>query len=160
MQQVTQEKNRDPLPPVFESIDRDAFLDDASRLVEEEVGVKGGVSGLAIKAAFRVAAGLQPGFPRKTLEHLFPAFARALAPVLQAKRDDQDHEALFSVRAEDVADALLSITDRRMEGATGAFHGAYRKIRGAAKRNVVEAAPRIGRLLDLHGRVMPPGGGR
>lgn len=152
MQQATEEENQEPLPPIFQSVDREGFLDDAARLLEEEVEAKGGVSGLAIKGAFRLASGLQGGFPRNALERLFPAFARALGPVLEAKQADQSHEALFSIRAEEVADALLSITDRRMEGSTGAFRGAYRKIRGAARRNVIEAAPRIGRLLDSHAR--------
>lgn len=137
---------------MFATMDRDAFLDDAARLVEEEVEATRGVSGLATKGAFRLAAGLVPGFPREALDRLYPSFARALARVTEGKASDASHEAHFSLRAEEVADALLSITDRKMEGAGGAFRGAYTKVRGAAKRYVAEAAPRIGRLLDVHAR--------
>ncbi|MND02762.1 hypothetical protein D3C83_222560 [compost metagenome] len=54
-------------------------------------------------------------------------------------------------RAGAVADALLEVTDRRAQRSDrGAVRSAYEKLRPSGKRNVEEAMPRIGRLIDKH----------
>jgi len=150
MQQTTQTSEA-KLPDVFTRIDLDAFLRDAARLVEERVEARRGVAGLAVKTAFRIAQGLRPDFPLDALRQLFPDFASSLADVLASKRPDQSHEELFTAEAERVARALLAVADRRvLQVKPKAVRAAYEKIRNQAERNVREAAPDIGRLLDRH----------
>src|SRR5690606_39192952 len=58
----TMQSDEASLPDVFARLDRDAFLADAARLVEEEVLAQTGVAGFAIRGAYRLVAGLRPGF--------------------------------------------------------------------------------------------------
>src|SRR5690606_41505477 len=52
MQRMTQ-TNEPTLPEVFNRIDREAFLGDVARIVEEQVEAQRGVAGFAIKGAYR-----------------------------------------------------------------------------------------------------------
>ena len=60
-------------------------------------------------------------------------------------------EQFLSNREVAVANALLTITDARAAKADkGAVRSAYEKLRGMAQRNVEDAVPGIGRLIDRH----------
>ena len=53
-----------------------------------------------------------------------------------------------------VADALLSITDARAKNAkSGVVRSTYDKLRGSAKKNVEQALPRLGKLVEKHAPV-------
>lgn len=131
---------------------RQAFLRDATRLVETEVESRSGVTGLAIKGAYRVARALRADFLGAALERLLPTFTRALDPIASEKGPGQPFEDLFSRRADEVAGALLRATDEKVaSSSTSSLRAAYQKASPLAKRIVAQAAPRIGRLLDIHG---------
>jgi hypothetical protein len=50
-----------------------------------------------------------------------------------------------------VADALLSITDKKAERSkSGLVKSTYEKLRGSAKKNVEHAVPRLGKLVERH----------
>lgn len=131
-----------------------AVLSDAVKLVEEEVDSKGGLSGLAIKGAFMVVQKVKHDFVRDALARLLPDFAARLEPFYderQSKAPSEPMERFLSERKGEVADALLSITDARAARAkAGPVRSAYEKLRPAARRNVEDAVPRLGRLVDRH----------
>lgn len=122
-------------------------------LIDEEVKDKGGISGLAIKAGYGAVKGIKPGFVEHAVEDLLPEFARVLDPIYaDAKSQNKPVGDFFASNAGRVADALLSITDAKASRAkSGVAKGAYDKLRGSAKKNVEQAVPRLGKLIEKYG---------
>ncbi len=129
------------------------IVKDACELIDEEVKDKGGISGLAIKAGYGAVKGIKPGFVQHAVEDMLPEFAKALDPIYaDAKSQNKSVADFFASNAGRVADALLGITDAKAQRAkSGVAKGAYEKLRGSAKKNVEQAAPRLGKLLEKHG---------
>jgi hypothetical protein len=122
-------------------------------LIDAEVKDKGGISGLAIKAGYGTVKGIKPGFVEKAVEDLLPEFAKALDPIYaDAKSQNKPVADFFSSNSDRVADALLSITDAKASRAkSGVAKSAYEKLRGSAKKNVEQAVPRLGKLIEKYG---------
>jgi hypothetical protein len=135
-----------------ESAKRADVVADACKVLDQEVSDKSGLSGLAIKAGYKLIQGIKPGFVRQVVDDLLDDFLDALDPIYQeaaggGKRPG-DHLRSNSGRA---ADALLAITDRRAEKAQrAAIKGMYDKLRPTAHKHVEAAMPRLGDLLDKH----------
>jgi hypothetical protein len=126
---------------------------DCCELIDAEVQDKGGISGLAIKAGYKTVKGIKPGFVEKAIEDLLPEFAKVLDPIYaDAKSGEKPVSDFFSSNSSRVADALLSITDAKAARAkSGVAKSAYDKLRGSAKKNVEQAVPRLGRLIEKYG---------
>jgi len=129
---------------------RQRVLDDCVRMVDEEVSSKGGLTGMAVKAAYGVVKRIKPGFVRGALDSMLDDFANNLDPIFQehlAKGGSLvDH---FVSKKGDVAEALLTITDGRAQRAKGgAAKGAYEKLRPTGKKHVEEAVPRLARMIE------------
>lgn len=129
-----------------------AIVKDCCELIDAEVSDKGGISGLAIKAGYGAVKGIKPGFVQSTVEDLLPEFAKALEPIYSdAASQNKSVSEFFVKNASRVADALLSITDEKAARAkSGVAKSAYDKLRGAAKKNVEQAVPRLGRLVEKY----------
>ena len=129
------------------------IVKDCCELIDAEVKDKGGISGLAIKAGYGTVKGIKPGFVERAVEDLLPEFAKALDPLYdEAKSQNKPVSDFFAANSSRVADALLSITDAKAQRAkSGVAKGAYEKLRGSAKKNVEQAVPRLGRLIEKHG---------
>jgi hypothetical protein len=132
---------------------RPRILSDCERLIEDEVGSKGGLSGLAIKGGYKIVCAVKPGVIREALDHLLDDFVGRLEPFWQAHQAEGGAPAAFGDtlrrRSSEVADALLGITDDRAKRAKNAtMKGAYEKLRPQAKKHVEEAIPRVGRTLS------------
>lgn len=126
---------------------------DCCDLIDAEVKDKGGISGLAIKAGYGAVKGIKPGFVEKAVEDLLPEFAKALDPIYSdAKSANKPVADFFSASTDRVANALLSITDAKAARAkSGVAKSAYDKLRGSALKNVEQAVPRLGRLIEKYG---------
>jgi hypothetical protein len=128
---------------------RPKVVADCTTLVQEEVDSKGGLSGLAIKAAYAVVKAVKPGFIGEAIDHMLDDFVGKLEPFwadAQAKNDPV--AALMNARAGEVADALLSISDARAARAKNAgVKKAYEKLRPTGKKHVEAAVPRLGRMI-------------
>jgi hypothetical protein len=131
---------------------KEAVVDDCLTLIDAEVGDKGGISGLALKAGYGAVKGIKPGFIRHVVSDLLPEFAQALDPFYQEavdkKKAPSEH---FVQNAPRVADALLSITDGKAKNAKNrVVRSTYDKLRSTAKKNVEAAVPRLGKLVEKH----------
>ncbi|HZF53228.1 MAG TPA: hypothetical protein VE093_31470 [Polyangiaceae bacterium] len=129
-----------------------AVIADCGTLIDEEVAGKGGLSGLAVKAAYGAVKGIKPGFIGHVVEKLLPEFTDALDPLWnegQAKGNPAGHLVENRSRA---ADALLTVTDAKAKGASGIVKGSYDKLRGSAKKHVEEAVPRLARMIEKHAK--------
>jgi len=131
---------------------RASITEDVCGLVDEEVGNQRGISGLAVKAGYKLVQGVKPGFVRNVVQALLPEFAAALEPFReQAVAQGQSVANYFSAHSKEVAEALLAVTDGRAQSSKhGSVKGAYGKLRGAARKNVESAVPGLGKIVDQY----------
>ncbi|MBX3127246.1 MAG: hypothetical protein KF718_11060 [Polyangiaceae bacterium] len=131
---------------------RAEVIQDACRVLDQEVADKSGVSGIAIKTAYKVVQGVKPGFIPEVVDNLLDDFLDALEPMRQqAASSGQRPSRYLKDNAGQMADALLAITDRRAERAQRAMiKKTYERLRPTAKKHVEAAAPRLGDLVDKH----------
>lgn len=138
--------------------DRQAVISDCVALVNSEVDSKTGFSGAAVKMAFAVVKALKPKILEELVDGLLDEFVAALEPFYAKYQEAQSSDKLekyLRPQSSQVAEALLSITDRRAQkSTTKVLVKAYEKLRPKGKVHVEEAVPGIGRVLDKHvGRI-------
>ena len=63
---------------------RQTVVDEACKVLDLEVADKSGLTGLAIKGAYKVVQGVKPGFVREVVNHLLDDFLDALDPPRRA----------------------------------------------------------------------------
>lgn len=130
---------------------RRAVVDGGVRVIEQEVADKSGLSGMAIKATFKVVQGLKPGFVPQALNHLMDDFAKKVDPFwLECQQKQEDPRAFFTRRGTEIANALLSITDERARRGEGPARSAYEKLRPEGVKHVTAAMPRLADLCRVH----------
>ena len=131
---------------------RASVIEDVCRLVDDEVGKQKGLSGVAVKAGYKLVQGVKPGFVRNVVQRLLPDFATALDPYVdKAQAAGQSCGDFFSSNTPEIAEALLAVTDGRVEGSDhGSVKGAYGKLRGSARKNVEAAVPGLGQIIDSY----------
>ena len=130
---------------------RGAVISDALTVLDAEVDSKGGLSGLAIKGAYKIVKGVSPDFLHSAVDHMLDDFLNALDPIYQESlQRGVDARQLLLSNPGRVADALLSITDGRAARAKNQMvKKTYEKLRDDAKKHVEAAVPR---LADMFGR--------
>ncbi|MGF1464663.1 MAG: hypothetical protein ACFCGT_00890 [Sandaracinaceae bacterium] len=131
---------------------RGAVVQDTLTLIDSEVASKGGLGGMAIKAGYAAVKGLRPNFLQNVVHDLLPEFAASVEPFYdEAVAQDKKVSSHFVAEKDRVADALLSITDRRAERTSNrVVKATYDRLRSSAKKNVVAAVPRLGELVERH----------
>ncbi len=126
---------------------RRQIVDAGVKVIEQEVADKSGLTGLAIKATFRLVQGIKPGFVPMTLHHLIDDFAKKIDPFwLECQAQGAEPRSYFQRRGPEVAQALLSITDERARRAHGPARSAYEKLRPEGVKHVTVAMPRLADL--------------
>jgi hypothetical protein len=131
---------------------RARLIDDSLRVLDAEVDDKGGLSGIAVKTAYKLVKGVSPGFLREVVDHLLDEFLDSLDPMYQEAlaRNVPPRRHLESNPTR-VADALLAITDARAGRSKNQLVKAtYEKLRSQAKKHVEAAVPRLGELFERH----------
>src|SRR5689334_15216458 len=132
---------------------RPMILSECEKLVDDEVAGKGGLTGMAIKIAYKAVSAMKPGLVREVLDTaLLDDFVTRLEPFYAQHRDlnPSGHQAgpkgfgdFLAKRPGPVADALLGITDERAKRTTNqGLKTAYEKLRPKAKEHVEAAVPR------------------
>ena len=131
---------------------RKAVVDDCVKLIDAEVASKRGVSGIAIKAAFKVVKGFQPGMIPMSMNHLLDDFAAQIDPFWQeCQSEGSQSREFFTRRKGDVANALLSITDgRASKSRHRSLVKAYNKLRPQAVNHIGDAMPRLADVIQKH----------
>jgi fructosamine-3-kinase len=131
---------------------RASIIEDVVRLVEGEVGKQRGISGVAVKAGYKLVQGFRPGFVRNVVQGLLPEFAAALDPLREkASAQGQSVSAYFDAHQAEVAEALLAVTDGRAQRSEhGSVKSAYGKLRGSARKNVEAAVPGLGAIVEKY----------
>ncbi len=130
---------------------RKLVVDAGVRMIEAEVADKGGLSGLAIKGAFKLVSGIKPGFVGGTLNHLLDDFSAKVDPFwADCQQKGEDPRGYFVRRGPEIANALLSITDDRAKNARGPVKNTYDKLRPEAVKHVTAAMPRLADMVKTY----------
>lgn len=128
--------------------ERETVVDEACRILDAEVSDKGGLSGLAIKAAYGVVKNIKPGFVRTVVDGLLDEFLQAVETVKESAGAGVSAADAVRKAPGQLADALLSVTDRKAaKSDRPVIQSTYEKLRPSAKKHVESAVPRIADLL-------------
>lgn len=126
----------------------DCFL-----LIDQEVSEMPGISGTAVKLAYKTVNAFMPGHVRNMVEKLLPEMAVKLEPYW-ADFNASGGAAFgdyLAKRGEEVSQDLLAVTDARA-AASGrpTIIKAYGTVRGGAARHIKAALPRVGDLVHKY----------
>jgi hypothetical protein len=129
---------------------RPKVIADCYTLIEQEVSEKSGISGTAVKLAYKTVTTFLPGHVRHMVESLLPQMVDKLEPYWAdfSTSGGSEFGDYLAKRGEEVSQALLSVTDTRAK-ASGrpTIIKAYRTVRGSAARHVETALPHVGDLV-------------
>ncbi len=124
---------------------------DCVKLIDEQVKAKSGLSGMAWKAAYGAVKGVMPNYIEGAIDRLLPEASVALESIWNEGLQTGDPVAYLIENRSRTADALLSITDTRIEKTNnGIVRGSYNQLRKSAKNDVEEAVPGLAKIIDNH----------
>lgn len=124
------------------------IAEDCATLMDEQVATKTGVSGLAIKTAYRALKGVGPGYIPRALQSLVPQALDALDPMWTEGLQVGDPVEHLSQNPAETANVLLSVTDRKAANAQNKIVVAtYKRVRKSVKGDVEAAVPGLARIL-------------
>ncbi len=138
-----------PLPA-----ERAAIIADCNKLLDTEVSRKKGMTGLAIKAGYKILKSFKPGAVPDAIDNLLDDFIAALEPFHSEYLGAADCASFgthLRGKPDEVAEALVQVTDGRADRSrhTTLVRG-YRKLRPGALRHVGQAVPGLADLFDLY----------
>ncbi|MCW2931433.1 MAG: hypothetical protein JWM19_2395 [Actinomycetia bacterium] len=126
---------------------------DGIALVDGQVSDKSGISGAAIKLAYKAVTTFSPDHIEYMVFTLLPQMAEKLQPYWDDFRADGGgvFGDYLAKRGEEASEALLAITDARAEGSGHpVIVKAYKSVRGSAAKNVQAALPDLGALVQKY----------
>lgn len=131
---------------------RKAVVADCATLIDAEVADKRGLSGAAIKTAYRTVKSIKPGMIANSMDALLDDFTKQLDPFwAECQAGGHNPRQFFVSRKADVANALLQITDQRADRSRHkTLVRAYKGLRGKAIDHIGAAMPRFADLLVKH----------
>jgi Family of unknown function (DUF6918) len=140
-------------PDVEPQVDEDCY-----QLIGQELADKSGVSGAAVKLAYKTVNTFKPGHIEYMVELLLPAMVDKLEPFWADFT--ASGSAVFgdylSKRGDEVAEALLEVTDAKAASSgRPTVIRAYGTVRGSAARHVAAALPRVGDLVQKYAQSYP-----
>ena len=134
---------------------KQALIDDCQALIDHEVSAMSGISGTAVKLAYKTVNKFAAGHVRHMVGSLLPRMAEQLQPYWSDFRacGEPDFGDYLAQRAPEVSQSLLSVTDARA-AASGrpTITRAYGSVRGSAGRHVEAALPQVGALVQKYAR--------
>jgi hypothetical protein len=135
---------------------RPQVVADCQDLVDQEVADMSGVSGAAVRLAYKTVRTFDAGHLLAMIDGLLPDVADALQPYwsefsARYPADGGDFGGYLAGREDEVAEALLAITDeRRRSSGRAAIVKAYNTVRGSAVKHVKAALPALGGLVQKY----------
>ena len=125
-------------------------IDDCHALIDQEVSDKGGISGTAVKLAYKTVNTFMPGHVRHMVAKMLPEMVDKLEPFWADFNSSGGSEFgdYLSKRGDEVAQALLSVTDARAAASDRpTIVKAYNSVRGSAAKHIEAALPRLGDMV-------------
>ena len=137
-------------PKVSQSV-----LADGLRVLDEEIGKRSGIGGMAIKGAYKVVKNVQGGRTlEKAVKTLMPEFIDKLDPYFarfQEEGKGKTWEAYLRPHYDSLANDLLAVTDRKIkETDNRAIRKTYDKLRPRARKEVIASLPALARMIEKY----------
>jgi uncharacterized protein DUF6918 len=133
---------------------RPHVIADCEKLVDHEVADMSGVTGTAVRLAYKTVRTFDSGHIPAMIETILPNVAEALEPYwahFTAESPGGDFGGYLASREDDVAEALLAITDSRQRASSRpTIVKAYKTVRGSAVKHVKAALPALGALVQKY----------
>jgi hypothetical protein len=133
---------------------RPHVIADCEKLVDHEVADMSGVTGTAIRLAYKTVRTFDAGHIPAMIGTILPNVAEALEPYwanFTAESPCGDFGGYLASREDEVAEALLAITDSRQRASSRAtIVKAYKTVRGSAVKHVKAALPALGALVQKY----------
>ncbi len=126
---------------------------DCEALVDNEVAGMSGISGTAVKLAYKTVKTFSADHIHYMIGTLMPRMADALQPYWADFNDSGGGSFgdYLAKREDEVSEALLSITDERGRNSSRpVIVKAYNTVRGGAAKHVKAALPRVGALVQKY----------
>jgi len=126
---------------------------DSLTLIEQEVRGKSGISGAAVKLAYKTAKTFAKGYLQSTVESLLPDLVTELEPYWAdfAASGASGFGDYLVKRGDEVSEALLSVSDARARmSERPVIIRAYGTVRGGAGKHIVAALPAVGALVEKY----------
>jgi hypothetical protein len=132
-----------------------AVLKDSHKVLDDEVSKKSGISGLAVKGAYKLLKSVQSGKALdRVIEALMPEFMDKLEPYFEKYQKvgaKGTFESFLAPNFQEIADQLLSVTDKKVEESDSSMvRNTYGKLRPKAKKEVVSSLPGLARMIDKY----------
>lgn len=126
---------------------------DCMALVDQQLAAKSGISGAAVKVAYKAVTTFATGYYRETIESMLPDMADKLEPFWAdfqtsggagfgdylAKRNDEVGAAMLTV-----TDNMASVSKRPV------IIKAYQAVRGGAGKHIEAALPALGTMIQKY----------
>jgi hypothetical protein len=126
---------------------------DSLVLIEQEMAAKSGVSGAAVKVAYKTAKAFAKGYLQSTVESLLPDLVTQLEPYWAdfAASGASGFGDYLAKRSDEVSEALLSVSDARARiSHRPVIIKAYGTVRGGAAKHITAALPNVGALVEKY----------
>jgi hypothetical protein len=123
------------------------LVQDCTVLIDQQVAAKGGLSGLALKTAYKVVNGVGPSYIPGAIGRLLPEVLRALDPLWAEGLQAGDPVAYLTQNGSTTADTILSVTDARIKHSGGVVKSSYNQLRKSVKGDVEAAVPELAKLI-------------
>ncbi len=126
---------------------------DCMALVEQELAAKSGVSGAAVKLAYKAVTTFAPGYYKETIESMLPDMAAKLQPFWTDFQDSggADFGDYLAKRNDEVGEAMLSVTDNMATiSQRPVIIRAYQAVRGGAGKHIEAALPNLGAMVQKY----------
>jgi hypothetical protein len=155
MAQIWQKEKKIPMAATLQEIllapdTRPQVLADCRTLIDQEIADKSGVSGTAVKLAYKTVTSFAPGYFNSTVEEMFPQLVDKLEPFWAdfATSGGSEFGDYLAKRGDEVSEALLSVTDGMAQiSQRPTIIKTYRAVRGNAGKHIEAALPRVGDLV-------------
>jgi hypothetical protein len=126
---------------------------DVLALVDNELASKSGISGTAVKVAFKAVTAFAPGYYQETVTGMIPDMAYQLDPFwadFQASGSSDFGDYLVK-RGDEVSVALLAVTDEMArESGRATVVKAYGAVRNGAGKHIQAALPNLGAMVQKY----------
>jgi hypothetical protein len=128
-------------------------VDDSQKLIEQELATKSGVSGTAVKVAYKTANSFASGYLRSKVEQMVPEMVIQLEPFwadFTASGSSGFGDYLVK-RGDEVSQALLSVADAHgAQSNRPTIVKAYKAVRPSAAKHITAALPNLGAMVQKY----------
>jgi hypothetical protein len=128
-------------------------IDDCYTLIQQEVSDMSGISGAAVKVAYKTVTTFLPGHIRHMVGVMLPDLVDKLEPywVDFGTSGGSEFSDYLAKRGDEVSESLLSVSDARAASSERpTIIKAYKTVRGSAAKHVQAALPRVGVLVQKY----------